>query len=203
MKWQLIAVIGGTLATFIIPATAFAHVVVLPDSVGVSKFQTFTTSVPNEKEVAVTALRVVIPDGLKEVSPTVKPGWQIDTKKSSDGTAVTEIDWTGGSIPAEQRDDFTFSAQVPAQVTTLKWKAYQTYADGSIVSWDQEPKGSDDATGNKGPLSETKILNDVAPATVAASGDKAGSKSSQYVAGVAFIFSVVALTMTVQTRKKK
>ena len=52
---------------------------------------------------------------------------------------VTEIDWTDGNLPVGQRVDFLFQAQVPPTPTTLKWKAYQTYSDGEVVSWDQTP----------------------------------------------------------------
>jgi hypothetical protein len=53
---------------------------------------------------------------------------------------VSEISWTGGNIPAGQRDEFLFSAQAPASSTTIPWKAYQTYADGSVVAWDASAK---------------------------------------------------------------
>ena len=83
---------------------------------------------------------------------------------------ITEITWTGGSIPAGQRDDFFFSAQVPAKESSIQWKAYQTYENGDVVSWDQNPadlknmtddeKEEAEKTG-KGPYSETAIINDL------------------------------------------
>ena len=157
-KIQLFIV--ATASAFIaLAGTAMAHVVVTPSSVGVASFQTFSVSVPTEKDVPTVALKLVIPAGLNEVVPTVKTGWQIDTKGSGD--QVTEIDWTGGTIPVGLRDDFTFNAQAPANPTELHWKAYQTYADGSVVSWDAVPTGDDDANGDKGPYSITKVVNDL------------------------------------------
>lgn len=156
-------IIASTLAAAAIvlsPAVAFAHVVVKPAQVATASFQTFTTGVPNEKDMDITGLRLVIPAGLNYVSPTVKPGWTIETKK--DGGNVTEITWSGGSVPAGQRDDFTFGAQAPAKTTTLAWKAYQTYADGSTVAWDQKPDSTDSEDGS--PYSETKVVNDLTPA---------------------------------------
>jgi len=35
---------------------------------------------------------------------------------------------------------FFFKRKVPAKETTLKWKAYQTYADGSVVRVGHDPK---------------------------------------------------------------
>lgn len=141
-------------------SVAYAHVVVKPSEVGIGKFQTFTIGVPVEKEVATIGIRLVIPEGLKYVTPNVKPGWTITEKKSGGGESamVTEINWTGGNIPAGQRDDFIFSAQARANETTLQWKAYQTYADGSVVSWDAAPTEEES---DKGPYSETKVVNDL------------------------------------------
>jgi len=68
----------------------------------------------------------------------------------------TEIDWTAGSIPAGQRDEFKFQAQVPPTAQNLAWKAYQTYQDGSVLSWDQAPSSS-----AKNPYSVTSILDDL------------------------------------------
>jgi hypothetical protein len=61
---------------------------------------------------------------------------------------VKELIWMNGSIPVGQRDDFVFSAQAPADESTLVWKAYQTYADGTVVAWDvasdaDQPKKAD------------------------------------------------------------
>jgi uncharacterized protein YcnI len=159
MKSVLLAVVVAMLGA----GVASAHVTIKPNQVGVGAFQTFTVGVPNEKDIVVTGVRLVMPSGLGEVSVTVKPGWTVQTQKSGD--EVTEISWSGGSIPAEQRDDFTFSAQAPADPTDLQWKAYQTYEDGTVVSWDQDPAVSKDAVDNKGPFSVTNVVNDLTSST--------------------------------------
>jgi uncharacterized protein YcnI len=149
--------------------TVLAHVVVKPAQVGVGAFQTFTVGVPNEKEQVVTGIKLVIPAGLKHVSPNVKPGWTIDIKKegSGDEAVITELYWFGGTIPVGQRDEFLFSAQVPSTETNLKWKAYQSYKDGTVVAWDQESANTtDDDSSNAGPLSLTKVVNDLGKAPV-------------------------------------
>jgi len=158
MKKIVITAIGSILSTALIPASVFAHVVVTPDQAGIGQELIFNVSVPNEKNVAITKVRLVVPVGVQDVVPTVNPGWTIDTEGSPD--AISAIDWTG-VIPVGQRGDFSFSAQVPAHSTQLDWKAYQTYADGTVVHWDQTPAGSDDATGNAGPYSVTTVVNDL------------------------------------------
>ncbi|HYC79950.1 MAG TPA: YcnI family protein [Candidatus Binatia bacterium] len=159
----------------LVASTASAHVTVRPNQAGVGSFQTFNVSVPSEKDAATTGLRLIIPEGFGHVSPTVKPGWTINlvTGASSSGEeeVVKEIVWTRGSIPGHFRDDFSFSAQVPTTESTIFWKAYQTYSDGSVVAWEltpdqEQPKneeGSPDFS-QKGPASQTKIINDLAAA---------------------------------------
>ena len=166
---------------------AFAHVTVKPNEVGVGTYQTFNVSVPNEKEVATTQIRLIIPAGLEHASPNVKPGWNVRIVKAGesmkgevlntgaqapDPETVTEIIWTGGSIPEGMRDDFFFSAKTPADAGELKWNAYQTYANGVTVAWDldsgAQPKTADgkDDFSVSGPYSVTKVVNDLtAPST--------------------------------------
>lgn len=146
---------------FSISPLAFAHAVVTPSQAGVGEFVNFSLGVPSEKPMATTAVRLLMPQGLNEITPFVKPGWTVSVKKDAD--SVTEIDWSGGNIPAEEKDQFLFSAQVPPQAATLQWKAYQIYQDGSVVSWDQNPQTTaDNDMSSVGPYSQTTIVNDLA-----------------------------------------
>jgi uncharacterized protein YcnI len=164
---------------------ASAHAVVKPNQVGISAFQVFTLGVPSEKPMPTIGIRLMLPDGLNFVTPNVKAGWKVEVKtqatgkqvKNDDGMMVdemkpVEIDWTGGSIPAGQRDEFSFQAQVPATAATLPWKVYQTYQDNSIMSWDQDSKAAQpkDSSGNPdfskvGPYSQTQVVDDLSAAT--------------------------------------
>ena len=190
MKHKTVLRLFGTIiAVALNISLASAHVVVKPAEVGIGSSQTFTVGVPNEKEVSTTAVRVVIPDGIKHVSPTVKPGWTITIKKetSNGEEKVTEITWTNGSVPADQRDDFTFSGQVPASEGELQWKAYQTYQDGTIVSWDQDPAKKEEGTT---PYSITKVTNDL----VVSSDKKSDAELFTLVAAVmAVILSLASI----------
>src|SRR4051812_36632548 len=116
MKYSSIAKAGIVMAALLAAMPVLAHVVVKPSQVGVGAFQTFSIGVPVEKDVPTIGLRLIVPEGLEYVSPNVKPGWRIAMKKSGTGenAKVTEISWTGGLIPAGQRDDFVFSAKVPS-----------------------------------------------------------------------------------------
>lgn len=180
-----------SLALFI--TSVCAHVAVKPSTVGMASFQTFTMGVPNEKEIPTIAVKILIPDRLGEVSPTVKPGWKIEVKKDSDKSdaKVTEINWTEGNIPAEQREDFTFSAQAPANETTLTWKAYQTYQDGTVVAWDQDPGKMQENKDEEGtPYSQTKVVNDLTTTST-----KTTDQMPLYLSIAALVVAVLALAL--------
>ncbi|HEX8763339.1 MAG TPA: DUF1775 domain-containing protein [Candidatus Saccharimonadales bacterium] len=193
-----------TICGALLSGTAQAHVVVKPAEVLTASFQTFTASTPNEKDIPVTGLKVVIPDGLKHVSPTVKPGWQIDIEKDGQGETATvkSITWTGSTIPTGFRDDFTFSAQVPAKTGELHWRAYQTYEGGQVVAWDlskdQQPKKADGSPdfSTSGPFSITKITNEAAVAV------KPTNATSEWALPFAAVGVVLALgAIFLATRK--
>ncbi len=195
MKKMLISSISGIALAFAMVVPAFAHVIVSPNRVGVAKYQEFSMSVPAEKDNPTVGIRLMIPAGLKSVTPNVKAGWMIDEKKTSgDSATVTEIDWTGGSIPSGQRDDFLFQAQVPATETTLKWKAIQEYSDRSTVEWTHDPTSNPEDDSAPPPYSETKIVNDLKQGT-----GESMQKSSQSdsTAKAALTLSVVALALSV------
>ena len=197
--------LGIMLAAGILPLTALAHVTVKPATAGIAAFQTFVVSVPVEKDIPTVAIRLVVPEGLNFVTPTVKPGWKIDVKKQKTGKEitdddgmtmeeerVTEISWTGGSIPAGQRDEFSFSAQVPAQAGSVSWKAYQTYKDGSVVSWDKPRQ--DKYEENTGPYSETQIVNDLGAPS---------AKSSSLPSKLSLVSLIISISALVKAQRRE
>ncbi len=135
MKNILILLFISIITISLTSIQGFAHVVVKPDIVKPAVYQTFTVNVPNEKEIATVKVRLMIPEGLKSVQPTTKLGWNVNIIK--DGENVKELEWTSGQIANGFRDEFGFSAKVPAEEKKLVWKAYQTYQDGTEVAWDK------------------------------------------------------------------
>ena len=177
MKSIKFIISGIIIASLFTRTSAFAHVVVTPNEVVTAKYQTFSVSVPNEKEIPTTQLRLIVPDNIKSITATVKPGWTITTEKDQAGTTKS-ITWSGGEIPAEQRDDFTFSTKSPDAAGEVHWKAYQTYNDGSVVAWDAEATNhSHDDEDTAGPYSTTKVVtktsNDIVSQQIAAAQSQA------------------------------
>lgn len=183
-----------------------AHVTVKPAEVGLGSWSVFTVAVPVEKEIPTTEVKLEIPKGLKHVTPNVKPGWKITVNKQGSGeeSVVTEIIWTGGSIPVGQRDEFVFSAQVPSTTQDLNWKAYQTYADKSVVSWNEDPKSHNDEHGfeKSGPYSITKVVNDLSDAPSNMAMTEAKSTQSNLLVIASLAMSGVALFLSLSKLKK-
>jgi uncharacterized protein YcnI len=144
-----VAVIAAALvAVTALPASA--HVTVSPDSLPKGSTAELTFKVPNEESNATTtAVQLQIPTDhpIAQVLPKQIPGWTVTVKtttlakplKTDDGTfttAVSEIDWTGGTIPVGQYQDFQISVDpLPTDTDQLVFKAVQTYSNGDIVRW--------------------------------------------------------------------
>ena len=145
------AAVGAlTRAGLAIAATASAHVTVSPTSLPQGATAELTFKVPNEESTANTVeLQLQIPTAypIAQVLAKPVPGWTITEHTvtlakpltTDDGTftsAVDEIDWTGGSIPPGEYQDFQISVDpLPTDTTQLVFKAVQTYSNGDVVRW--------------------------------------------------------------------
>ncbi|HVV66954.1 MAG TPA: YcnI family protein [Candidatus Saccharimonadales bacterium] len=202
MKKLLASIVTAITIAVALPAVAFAHVIVTPNQADVGASTKFNVSVPNEKEVAVTSVKLDIPKGVQNASPDVMAGWNITTTADSSGN-VTSITWTGG-IPVGQRADFAFKAQLPANATELDWKAYQTYADGTVVQWDQNPATNGKAVKNNvGPYSVTKVVNDLNSSNTSQDDNSNKSTLALVLSIVALVFSLSSLFLRRNSATKK
>jgi uncharacterized protein YcnI len=109
-----------------------------------------TFRVPNEESSATTKVEIALPKAspIAGVYAESKPGWRATLHrftlstpiKTDDGTISTAVDtvtWTAtaGGIPAGGYEDFSLAAGHLPDVTSLTFKAVQTYADGDVVRW--------------------------------------------------------------------
>lgn len=171
---------------FVSISSVSAHVVVQPSTVNVAQRLNFVVGVPTEKDVPTTSVRLVLPEDLESVRPLVKPGWRVEIKKNEEGKPI-EIIWSGGQIPADMKDEFVVSAKAPSTEAELHWKAYQTYSDGSVVSWELSPDVEERE--GFGPYSTTKVIDDLdsAPQTV-----HVPQSSGNAATGIALVALVLA-----------
>lgn len=105
---------------------------------------------------ATTGISIEIPEGVISVKPMPKPGWKLATVKgkyaqtyTSHGKPVTEgvkrVEWSGGSLPDDQFDEFVFLAKLPDDKEIMRLFFPVTQTCGKVsVSWNQVAKPGED-----------------------------------------------------------
>ena len=216
-------VVACALAFVVLDASlASAHVTVSPSSLPKGSDDAILTfRVPNESATAaVTGLKIQFPlaHPIALLNPQAGSGWQVQVVKAAlpkpittdDGTftsTVSEIDWSGGSIPVGQFDEFNVLAQgIPTGTSQLVFKAIQKYSDGTLVSWIEVPdKAVPDpehpaptitltAPGGSGAAATSTASTDPVTATAStSSGSNAQSIAALILAGFAVLLGLLAV----------
>ena len=154
----------GAAAVLGFAGTAFAHVTISPDTAPRGGDATVAFRVPNEEDDAMTTkleidLPVDRPIAVVDTEPVA--GWtavattsKLATPiKSDDGevtAAVTKVVWTasaGAGIKPGQFQQFFVSLDSLPDADSIEIKALQTYSDGKVVRWidDPAPAGADES----------------------------------------------------------
>ena len=150
----LAAVFAG--AGVMLPATtAFAHVTVNPREATEGSYAKLAFRAPNERdETDTTRLEIAFPEGHPFSSVSIRPkeGWEytveekklatpVKTERGEITDAVVRVTWLNGAIKPGEFEEFEVSVgPLPENVDSLTFKAIQTYSDGEIVRWIEEPK---------------------------------------------------------------
>jgi uncharacterized protein YcnI len=160
----------GLCAMLAVSAPVWAHVVVSPEEVTAGDYETLTVSVPTEKEVPTTEIRVEVPKGflLSGVQPV--PGWEHSFEE--DGGLVTAVTFSGGEIRPREFQQFLVQAQAPEEPGEYPWKAFQTYENGSVVEWTGAPDSEE-------PASVVEVVSGGAEDPESSPGPSEGSASQQ------------------------
>ncbi|MGH4027102.1 MAG: YcnI family protein [Pseudonocardiaceae bacterium] len=175
MPAVVLGVVGGLLLG---AAPAPAHVSVVPDAAPGGSTGVLTFRVPNEREnTATVKVEVFLPgrQPIPSVRPAPVPGWHttvvgkpVDGPSRSAGTAqVTSIVWDGGVIAPGRSTDFAVSMGPLPERGRLVFKTLQTYADGAVARWIEEP-----AAGGVDPVHPAAVL------TLTSGGPGATARSS-------------------------
>ncbi|MFG2044470.1 YcnI family protein [Dactylosporangium sp. NPDC048998] len=137
-------------------ASASAHVTINPVTASRGGDATVSFQVPNEQDAATTvkvelSLPADAPIGSVSTRPVV--GWTATTTttklatpiKTDDGDVnetVTKVTWTaeaGGGIKAGEFQQFQLALGSLPDTDKIVFKALQTYSDGTVVRWIEEP----------------------------------------------------------------
>jgi uncharacterized protein YcnI len=206
--------VTGALATIAVLVTwagaAGAHVTVSPSSIAAGTSDAILTfRVPNESPLAeVTGLRVQFPidHPIVIVSPRAGSGWTVTVQTTQlarpittdDGSftaTVSEVDWSGGTIPVGQFGAFDVLAQgFPSGTDRLVFKAIQQYSDGTTVSWIQVPDRAAPNPPHPAPVLTLTSGGRAASPSAGTTGST-GSGSSGTSSGNAHVLAVVALVV--------
>ncbi|MFG3205796.1 YcnI family protein [Streptomyces sp. NPDC048192] len=182
---------------------ASAHVTVHPESFAKGATDgVLTFRVPNEEDSAsTTKVQVFLPTDHPVLGVLVHPqdGWtaKVTTTKlktpvkTDDGTiteAASEITFSGGKIGAGQYEDFNVAfGQLPDDTGTLVFKTLQTYSDGKVARWIEEPAAGGDEPENPAPVlklttGDTASASAPAKNATAPAGAKAAADASDSTA---------------------
>ena len=169
--------------TLIVPALAFAHVVVFPRNSATGGREKYFLRVPNEKSVNTIRVEVHFPDSVRVSAFADVAGWKLeiltDTAKRISGAV-----WTG-TLEPKRFAEFPFMGSNPKTAMKLVWPTIQTYADGEKVEWTGEE-------GSKSPASVTTIADPtVAPVE---------KRAPQWVPWTALALGVISLGLAVRPR---
>jgi uncharacterized protein YcnI len=143
-KISLKVAAASSLLTLAVAGTSWAHVTVAPEEVLAEEYETLTVSVPTEKEIPTTEVRVEVPDEFTVAGVQPVPGW--DYEFEEDGGLITSITWSGGEIQPREFQQFLVSSQAPEDPGEYPWRAFQTYEDGSVVEWTGPPDSEEPAS---------------------------------------------------------
>jgi uncharacterized protein YcnI len=149
--------LAAVAALYALPA--FAHVTLEQQQATASSTAKVTFRVPHGCEGSpMTTFKVRIPDGVTNVKPQPKAGWQLTTVKAKldkplagdHGASITEVVreviWSGGRLLDEHYDEFMLRGAMPAMAGTVYFPAVQECEKG-VERWIEIPadgKTSDD-----------------------------------------------------------
>jgi uncharacterized protein YcnI len=152
-----VAVLAGVVAaTGVGVGPASAHVTVNPKEAAQGGYAKLAFRVPNERDNASTVtveVNIPIQTPIASVSTRPAPGWTVAVERAKLATplkvhdsevteAVSKVTWTaaaGNEVKPGEFQEFEVSAGPLPEVDQIAFKALQTYSDGEIVRWIEEP----------------------------------------------------------------
>ncbi|MEH1124915.1 YcnI family copper-binding membrane protein [Micromonospora sp. CPCC 206061] len=165
-----VAVLAGAVAGLGIGVgPASAHVTVNPREATQGGYAKLAFRVPNERDNASTVkVEVTIPTqtAIASVSTRPTPGWTATVERTKLATplkvhdsevteAVSKITWTaapGNEVKPGQFQEFEVSAGPLPEVDRITFKALQTYSNGEVVRWIEEPQAGQEEPEHPAPI---------------------------------------------------
>jgi uncharacterized protein YcnI len=204
------AAVLGVVATLAFPPDAFAHVSVSPDKAVPGEPATLSFLVPNERDDAATVrLEVTFPAGqsVGSATPQNLPGWRVDVHKQMTGQpagagdemdegTVSSIVWEGGTVPAGTYQEFPVTIGKTPERGPLVFTAIQTYSDGAVVRWADQPQPGQPEPEHPAPM---VTVAPVAPADAGA--ESTSDTTARVLGGAGLAIGVASLGVAFARRR--
>jgi uncharacterized protein YcnI/copper(I)-binding protein len=178
LRYPTIVAALTTLGVVGLHSAAFAHITLATGETHANAAYKAVLKVPHGCDGHATqAIHVQIPDGVINVKPMPKPGWDLKVTRGtykktyqSHGKAVTEgareIVWAGGSLSDDFYDEFTFVSFVTADFSpgdTIRFPTIQRCAN-SEAQWVEIPASGQSAHDLKMPAPAVRVVSDTSAA---------------------------------------
>jgi uncharacterized protein YcnI len=169
-------------AVVMLAGPAWAHVTISPTSAPKGSDAVLAFTVPDESDTAsTTEVAIFFPTDHPIAEALVEPiaGWtaKVETMKvakpiQTDSGPVTEgvksVTWTGGHIVPGDFQQFKVSVGLPADASSLEFKALQTYSDGTVVRWIEDTPASGPEPDHPAPVLTLTSADETAGSTTPA-----------------------------------
>ena len=188
---------------------AWAHVHASSDNAVRGAMAIVTFQVPNESNTGAltTALTITLPN-VASARPESLPGWTAKLDRDTASGTVRSVTWTAapnGGIGTDQFGLFRLAVKLP-DTETVSFPATQTYADGTVVNWDQQPLP--DGSEPEHPVPTLTLAT--APAgphqhhgspSPAAAGSPAADNTARLLGGVALVVAAAGVAVALIRRR--
>ncbi len=149
---RAVAIAAASLVAFAAASGAHAHVTLEQQQAVAGSTYKAVMRVPHGCEGSPTLrVRVQIPDGMVNVKPQPKAGWELATVRGKlptpvagdHGTQITEgvreIVWSGGRLLDEHYDEFVFRGQLPNKPGTVVHVPVVQECEKGVERWIEIP----------------------------------------------------------------
>lgn len=182
---------------FLTATPAIAHVSLEKPETQRGKSYKAVLKVPHGCDGAAThTVRMEVPEGFIGVKPMPKPGWTIKTIRGAYAQSygyyhgpltegVTQIEWSGGSLPDDYYDEFVASGFIARELTdkVLYFKVVQVCDKGEL-SWSEVPGEGVDSHDLEAPAAVLKIAGGGEAAHEHKHGDSTGAAAEDGAATI-------------------
>ncbi|MFR9749493.1 YcnI family protein [Nocardia sp. 004] len=203
-SWITRSAVAGAGAAMLVAAAAApacAHVTVSAPNASRGGSAVLVYRVPNESatDSPTVEFRVRIP-GVTTADTEAMPGWTAAVRKNTDDDALY-ITWTadpGSGIAPGQFGQFAVLANGLPDTGNIVMPAVQTYEDGQVVRWEQEPESGEEELAFPAPVltlmtkqsDGTADHGDIRSATAE---DSADDTAARWLGGIGVALGAVAL----------